>query len=75
MPLTIEFTGPKNRRRRLSFTDRGERLGYWREEEVYRDGEWDPAGREVVTDVAIEADQDIASAVADGGPVVEVPGP
>lgn len=79
MALEIEFTNAATQRRRYRFAPRkGGELGWWRIEEEYSEGEWHPVGKEVVTDVAIETDGELAAALDDddqAGAVKGVSGP
>ena len=63
--LTVEFTNAATQRRRYRFIPRGDSLGWWRIEEEFSAGEWQPVSKEVVTGVAIEADSEIADVVGD----------
>jgi len=62
--LTIEFTNAATQRRRYRFEQRSAG-GWWRVEEEFNEGSWRAVGKEVVADVVIEADAEIADTVGD----------
>lgn len=77
MPEAFElrWTGPK--RRRMFRFERREAGGWVRTERVYRDGEWQPVGQELVGEVSVEVDRPAADVVdvIDAPPVETIRGP
>lgn len=71
--ILIEFTNAATQRRRYRFEQRSAG-GWWRIEEEFSEGSWRAVGKEVVADVVIEADRDVADAIP-GEPSQGVRGP